>query len=150
MHVFWIDSKTFTKWKMLTTWWPWAHSPQSSWSLSSVQLSCSIVSNSLGPHELQYARPPCPSPTSRVCSNSRPLSRWCHPTISSSVVPFSSSLQSFPASGCFQMSQLFAAGGHSIGVSASTSVPPVNIQDWFLLGWTGWTSLLEILEPEDW
>ena len=86
-------------------------------------------------------RPPCPSPNHRVYSNSPPLSRWCHPTILSSVVPFSSCLQSFPASGSFQMSQLFASGGQSIGVSASTSVLPMNIQDWFPLGWTGWISL---------
>ena len=107
----------------------------------SVQFSRSLVSNSLRFHGLQHARPPCPSPTPRACSNSRPLSWWCHPTISSSVVPFSSHLQSFPASGSFQMSQLFSSGGQRIGVSASTSVLPVNIQDWFPLGWTGWISL---------
>ena len=84
---------------------------------------------------------PCPSPTPKVYSNSCLLSRWCHPTISSSVVPFSSRLQSFPASGTFQMSQFFASGAQSIGVSASTSVLPMNIQDWFPLGWTGWISL---------
>ena len=88
-----------------------------------------------------HTRLSCPSPTPGVYSNSCPLSRWCHPTISSSVVPFSSCLQSFPASGSFQMSQLFASGGQSIGVSASTSVFPMNIQDWFPLGWTGWISL---------
>ena len=103
----------------------------------SVQFSHSVVSNSLRPHELQHARPPCPSPILRVYSNSCPSSQWCHPTISSSIVPFSSCLQSFPASGSFPMSQLFASGGQSIGVSASTSVPPMNIQDWFRLGWTG-------------
>ena len=108
---------------------------------SSVQFSHSVVSDSLRPHELQHARPPCPSPTPRVYSNSCPLSLWCHPTISSSVIPFSSHLQSFPASGSFQMSQLFTSGGQSIGVSASTSVLPMNIQDWFPLGWTGWISL---------
>ena len=102
----------------------------------------SIISNSLCPHALQHTRPPCPSPTPRVYSNSCPLSQWCHPTISASVVPFSSCLQSFPASGSFQMSQYFASGGQSIGVSASASVLPVNIQDWFPLGWTGWISLL--------
>ena len=102
-------------------------------SLSRVQL--------FWPHELQHARPPCPSPTPRVHPNPRPLSWWCHPTISSSVVPFSSSLQSFPASGSFQMSQLFASGGQNIGVSASTSVLPMNTQDWFPFGWTDWTSL---------
>ena len=103
----------------------------------SVQFSRSVVSNSLRPHGLQHARLPCPSPTPRVYSNSCPLCQWCHPIISSSVVPFSSCLQSFPASGSFPMSQFFTSGGQSIGVSASTSVLPVNIQDWFLLGWTG-------------
>ena len=96
------------------------------------QFSCSVV---------QHTRPPCPSPTPRVYSNSWPLSRWCHPTISSSVIPFSSCLQSFSASGSFQMSQLFTSGGQSIGVSASTSVLPMNIQDWLPVGWTGWISL---------
>ena len=99
------------------------------------------MSDSLRPHGLQHARPPCPSPTPRVYSNSCPLSWWCHPTISSSVVPFSSRLQSFPASGPFQMSQFFASGGQSIGVSASASVLPMNTQDWSPLGWTGWISL---------
>ena len=103
--------------------------------------SCSVVSDSLQPHELQHTRPPCPSPTPGVYPNSCPLSLWCHPTISSSVVPFSSCPQSFPASGSLQMSQLFESGGQSIRVSASTSVLPMNIQDWFPLGWTGWTSL---------
>ena len=107
-----------------------------SW-FSSVQFSCSVVSDSLQPHEPQHARPPCPSPTPRVHPNPCPLSWWCYLTISSSVVPFSSCLQSFPASGSFQMSQLFASGGQSIGVSASTSVLPMNTQDWSL-GWTGW------------
>ena len=106
-----------------------------------VQFSCSVVSDSLRPHGLQHARPPCSSPTPRVYSNSCPLSWWCHPTILSSVVPFSSCLQSFPASGSFPMSQLFASGGQSIGVSASTLVLPMNTQDWFPLGWTGWISL---------
>ena len=100
------------------------------------------MSDSLWPHGLQHARPPCPSPTPRVYSNSCPLSWWCHPTISSSVIPFSSCFLSFPASGFFQMSQLFPSGGQSIRVSASTSVLPMNIQDWFPLGWTGWISLL--------
>ena len=108
--------------------------------ISSVQFSHSVVSNSLWPLGLQYARPPCPSPTPRVHSNSCPLSQWCHPTISSSVVPFSSHLQSFPASGSFPMSQFFTSGGQSIRVSASPSVLPMNIQDWFPLGWTGWIS----------
>ena len=110
--------------------------------LDSIQSSYSVMSDSLQPHGLQPARPPCPSPTTRVYSNSCPLSWWCHPTISSSVVPFSSCLQSFPASGSFQMSQLFASGGQSIGVAASASVLPMNIQDWFPLGWTGLISLL--------
>ena len=101
-----------------------------------VQFSCSVVSNSWRPHELQHARPACPSPTSRVYSNSCPLSRWCHSTISSSFVPFFSCPQSFPASGSFPMSQLFTSCGQSIGVSASTSVLPMNSQDWSPLGWT--------------
>ena len=106
-----------------------------------VQFSCSVMSNTLRPHGLQQARPPCPSPTPGVYLNSCPLSRWCHPTISSSLVPFSSCLQSFPASGSFQMSQLFTSGGQSTAVSASASVLPMNIQDWFPLGWTHWISL---------
>ena len=108
---------------------------------SSVQFSHSVMSNSSQPHGPQHARPPCPSPTLRVYSNSSPLSRWCHPTISSSVIPFSSCPQSFPASGSFPMSQLFTSGGQSIAVSASASVLPMNIQDWFPLGGTGWISL---------
>ena len=107
----------------------------------SVQFSCSVMSDSLQPHESQHARPPCPSPTPGVYSNSRPSYRWCHPAISSSVIPFSSSPQSLPASGSFPVSQLFAWGGQSIGVSASASVLPMNSQDWFPLGWTGWISL---------
>ena len=107
----------------------------------SVQFSCSVVSNSLLPHGLQHARPPCPSPTLGIYSNSCPLSQWCHPTISSSVTHFSSHLQSFPTSGSFQMSQFFPSGGQSIEVSASTSVLPMNTQDWSPLGWTGWISL---------
>ena len=106
-----------------------------------VKLSCWIVSNSLRPHGLQNARPPCPSLTPRVYSNPCPLNQWCHPTISSSVIPFSSHLQFFPASRSFQMSQFFPLGSQSIGVSASASVLPMNIQDWFPLGWTGWISL---------
>ena len=104
--------------------------------LCSVQFSCPVMSNSLWPHEPQHSRLPCPSPTPGVYSNSCPLSWWCHPTISSSIVPFSSRLQSFPTSGSFQMSQFFTSSGQSIGVSASTSVLPMNIQDWFPLGWT--------------
>ena len=107
---------------------------------NSLQFSRSDMSDSLRPHGLQHARPPCPSPTPRVYSYSCPLSRWCYPAISSSVVPFSSRLQSFPASGSFQMSQ-FTSGGQSIGVSALASVLPRNIQDWFPLGWTCWISL---------
>ena len=107
-------------------------------SISSVQ----SLSHSLWPHGLQqYARLPCPSPTPGVYSNSCPLSQWCHPTISSSIVHFSSHPKSFPASGSFQMSWSFASGGQNIGVSASASVLPMNIQDWFPLGWTGWISL---------
>ena len=108
---------------------------------SSVQFSRSVVSYSLQPHESQHARPTCPSPTLWVHPNSCPLSPWCHPAISSSVVPFSSCPPSLPASGSFPMSQLFASGGQCIGVSASASVPPMNTQDWPPLGWTGWISL---------
>ena len=103
--------------------------------------SYSVMSNSLWPHGLQHTRLPCPLPTPGACSNSCPLSRWCHSTISSSVVPFSSCLQSFPASGSFLVSQFFISGDQSIGVSASASVLPMKTQDWFLLGWTGWISL---------
>ena len=110
-------------------------------SISSVQLSCSVVSDSLWLHEPQHARPPCPSPTPGVYPNSCSLSRWCHLTISSSVVPFSSCLQSFSTSGCFQMSQLFVSGGQNTGVSALTSVLIMNAQDRFPLLWTGWISL---------
>ena len=106
--------------------------------LLSVQFSCSVLSDSLQPYEMQHTRPHCPSPAPRACSNSCPLSRWCHPTIWSSVVPFSSHLRSFPASGSFQY---FTSGGQSIGVSISVSVLPMNIQDWFPLGLTGWISL---------
>ena len=106
-----------------------------------VQFSCSVVSNSLQPHEPQHARPPCLSPTPGVYPNPCRLSRWCHPTFSSSVIPFSSCLQSFPASGSFQMSQLFASGGQSTGVSASASVLPKTSQGWSPSEWTGWISL---------
>ena len=108
----------------------------------SVQLSHSVVSNSLRSHELQHTMLPYASPTPRAYSNSCPSSQWCHPAISSSLVLFSACLQSFPASGSFQMSQFFASGGQSIGVSASASVLPMNIQDWYPLGWTGLISLL--------
>ena len=107
---------------------------------SSVQFSGSVVSDSLWTYGLQHARPPCPSPTPRVYSISCPLSQWCHPAISSSVFPFSSCPQSLPASESFPISQLFAWGGQSIGVSASTSVLPMNTQDWSPLEWTGWIS----------
>ena len=106
--------------------------------MRSVQFSGSVVSDSLWPHGLQHARSNCPSPIPGVCSNSCPLSRWCHPTISSSLIPFCSRLQSFPASGLYPF---FASGGQSIGASDSASVLPMNIQDWFPLGWTGWISL---------
>ena len=109
--------------------------------ISSVQNSHSVVSESLWPHRLKHTRPPCPSPAPGVYSNLCPLSQWWHPTISSSVIPFSYHLQSFPASGSFHMSQFFTSGSQSIGVSALTSVLPMNIQDWFPLGWTGWISL---------
>ena len=119
---------------------PWAHRhPWTHWSFNCLQFS-SVQSDSLQPHGLQHARLPCPSPTPRIYSNSCPLSRWCHPIISSSVIPFSSRLQSFPASETFQMSQLFAWGGQSTGVSALASFLPKNTQDW-CLEWTGWISL---------
>ena len=109
--------------------------------LISVQFSCSVVSNSLWPHRLQHACLPCPSPTPGAYSNSCSSNRWCHPTISYSVVPFSSWLQSYPAIGSILMSQFFASGAQSIGVSASASDLPMNIQDWFPLGLTGWITL---------
>ena len=108
---------------------------------SSSQFSCSVMSDSLRLHASQHARLPCPSPTPGACPDSCPSSSWCHPTISSSVVPFSSHLQSFPASESFPMSQFFASGGQSIGASFSASVLSMNIQDWSPLGWTGWISL---------
>ena len=111
---------------------PWKHS---------VQSSHLVMSDSLWPHGLQHTRPPCPSPTPRVYPNSCPLSRWCHPAISSSVIPFSSCLQSFPASGSFPMSRFFASGSQSIGVSAPTRVLPMKIQGWSPSEWTGWISL---------
>ena len=106
-----------------------------------VQFSCSVVPDSLLPREPQHSRPPCPSPTPGVRPNPCPLSRWCHPTISSFVIPFSSHLQSFSASGCFQMNQFFTSGSQSAGVSASASVLSMNTQDWFPWEWTGWISL---------
>ena len=109
--------------------------------LEPVQFSCSVVSDSLWPHEPQHARPPRPSPTPRFYPNSCALSQWCHLTISFSVISFSSCLQSFPTSGSFQISQLYASGGQNIGISASTLVLPMNTQDWFPLAWTDWISL---------
>ena len=126
-------------WVEFSHWWP--ITLNKSLYPYSFQFSCSVVSDSLRPHGLQQARPPSPSPTPRACSNSCPLRRWCRPIISSSVTGFSSCLQSFPPSESFQMSQFFASGGQSIGVSASASVLPMNIQDWFPLGWIGWISL---------
>ena len=115
--------------------------PKMESTFTSVQFSRSVVSNSLQPHGLQHTRPPCPSPTPGACSNSSPLSQWCYPTISSSVIPFSSCLQSFPGSGSFPRSQFFTSGGQSIGVLASASVLPMNIQGWFPLRWIGLISL---------
>ena len=120
---------------------PLKRSHRNAFIISSVQFSRSVVSDSLRPRESQHSRPPCPSPTPGVYSDSCSLSLWCHPAISSSVVPFPSHLQSFPASGSFPMSQLFAWGGQSVGVSASASVLPMNTQDWSPLRWTGWISL---------
>ena len=117
------------------------HPPSISFKTISVQFSHSVVSDSLRPHGLQHARLPCPSPTPGACSNSCPSSWWCHPTISSSVVPFSSHLQSCPALGLIPKSQFFASGAQRIGASVSASVLPMNIQDWYPLGWTGWISL---------
>ena len=119
-----------------------AEIPCITWRHSSVQFSRSVLSDCLWPHGLRHTRPPCPSPTPTVYSNLCPLCRWCHLTISSSVVPFSYCLQSFLASGSFQMSQFFTSDGQSIGVSASSSFPLMNIQDSFPLPWTGWISLL--------
>ena len=115
--------------------------PWNTSNIISVQFSHSVVSDSLWPHGLQHARLPCPSPTPGACSNSCPLSQWFHPMISTSVIPFSSCLQSFPASGSFPMSQFFASGGQSVRVSASAWVHPMNIQDWFTLLLTDWISL---------
>ena len=117
------------------------HCPAPGAPSQSVQFSRSVVSDSLWPHESQHARPPCPSPTRRVYSNPYPSSRWCHPAVSSSAIPFSSCPQSLLASGSFPKSQLFAWGDQSIWVSASASVLPMNTQDWSPLGWAGWISL---------
>ena len=122
----------------------WSRGPSPNMNLHDVILCRFSVAQScltLQPHRLQHVRLPCPSPSPRTCSNSGPLSWWCHPTILSSVIPFSSRLQSFSASGSFPMSQFFTSGGQSIWVSASASVLPMNIQDWFHLGWTGWNCL---------
>ena len=127
-----------TRWSILKSDWLYSLQPKMD---KLYQFSRSVVSNSLRPHEPQHARPPCPSPTPGVHPNSCPSSRWCHPTISSSIVPFSSCPQSFPASRSFPMSQRFTSGGQSIAVSASTSVLEMNTQDWSPLGWTGWISL---------
>ena len=121
--------------------WKAAAAAAKSLQFSSVQFSHSVMSNSLRPHESQHARPPCPSPTPRVHPNSCPLSQWCHPAISSSVVLFSSCPQSLQASGSFPMSQLFTWGGQNIEVSVSASVFPMNTQDWSPSEWTGWMSL---------
>ena len=139
--------RSYLIWKEKTTstsfWEYWNMKRLRGFLFSSAQFSYSVVvSNSLRPHGLQHARLPCPSPTPGTYSNSCPLSWWCHPTISSSVMPFSSHLHSFPASGSFQINQFFSSGNQSIGVSASTSVLPMNIQDWSPLEWTGWISLL--------
>ena len=135
--------RVFSNKSVLRIRWPkyWSFSFNNSPCDESIQFSHSVVSDSLWSRGLQHARLLCPSPTPGACSNSCPLRRWCHPTISSCVVPFSSHLQSFPASGSFQMSQFFASCGQSIGALASASVLPVNIQDWFPLGWTGRISL---------
>ena len=133
--------RVFSSKSVLHIRWPKYWSFSISPSNESVQFSHSVMSDSLQRHESQHARPPCPSPTPGVHPDSRPLIQWCHPAISSSVVPFSSCPQSFPASGSFPVNQFFASGGQSIGVSASTSVLPMNTRDWSPLGWTGWISL---------
>ena len=131
---------TIVPWRMTRMWEKWCFSNESD-RISLAQFSHAVMSDSLWPHGLQHTRPSCPSPTPGVYSNSSPFSQWCHPTISSSIVPFSSRLRSFLASESFQKSQLFPSGGLNIGVSASASVLPMNIQDWFLLRWTYWISL---------
>ena len=136
----WLPSPLNAAWLLLSCF-PTLYWKKTDTTFSSIQLSHSVMSSSLWPHELQHTRPLCPSPTPRVHPNPCPFSQWCHPTISSSVIPFSFRLQSFPASGSFQNSRFFASGGQSIGVSALASVLPVNIQNWLPLGWTGWISL---------
>ena len=135
IHVHWVGDAIQQSHPLLSP------SPFGRGEFSSVQFSCWVRSNSFRPHELQHARPPCPSPTPGVHSNSCSSSLWCHPAISSSVVPFSSCLQSLPASESFPMSQLFTWGGQSTGVSASASFLPKKCQDWSPLEWTGWISL---------
>ena len=138
-------NKVHNKWNVLESF--RSHSPTSVHGkivfheIDLLLFSRSVMSDSLRPHGLQHARPPCPSPSPGVCSHSHPLSRWCHPTISLSVISFSSCSQSFPASGSFLGSQFVTSGAQSIVVSASASVLPMNTQDWFPLGWTGWISL---------
>ena len=127
--------------QLISTLITWLHLMALQLPVETVQFSHSVMSNSFRTHGLQHARPPCPSPNPGVYSNSCPLSQWCHPTVSSSVIPFSSCLQSLQASGSFQMSQFFTSGGQSIGVWATISILPKNTQDWFPLGWTGWISL---------
>ena len=142
--IWWEWMVSFFYWSIIDLQYPISSRCTTQWFNMLIDLlffSCSVVSNSLHPHGLQHTRIHCPSPSPRVCSNSCPLSRWYHPTISSSVIPFSSCLQSFPASGSFQMSQLFPSGGQSIAVSTLTSFLPMNIQDWFPLGLTGLISL---------
>ena len=132
---------TCTEWEKNGNW-LWIQIKCTSMKWFSVQFSCSVVSDSLRPHGLQHARLPCPSPTPRACSNSCPLSWWCHPTISSSVIPFCSGRQSFPASGSFPVRRFFTSCSQSIGISTSALVLPMNIQDWFPLGLNGLISLL--------
>ena len=136
MHYLRFKVKALVSQSYLTLFDPMTVARQAPLSIGSIQFSCSVMSNSLQPNGLQYARPPCPSPTPWVYSDSCPSSWWCHPTISSFSCP-----QSFPTSGSFWLSHLFTSGGQSIGVSASASVLPMNIQDWFPLGWTGLISL---------
>ena len=147
-----IKRELSQQWVVTVKMWTWSFKPvygvgkywqgRRQKSFSSVQFSCSVMSDSLRPHGLQHAKLLCPSPTTGACSKSCQLSWWCHPTISFFVVPFSSCLQSWPASGSFPLSQFFASGGHSIiGAWASASVLPMNIKDRFPLGWTGWLSL---------
>ena len=138
LHCWWECKLVQPLWRTV---WRFLKKTRNRSAISSIQFSHSVVSDSLWPHELRHTRPLCPSPTPGIYPNSCPSSRWCHPAISSSVIPFSSCPQSLSASGSFPMSQLFTRGGQSIGVSASTSVLPMNTQDWSPLGWTGWIFL---------